>query len=121
MRILLAEDSAVYRHLISGHLKEWGFDLVIAKNGAEAWNLLQQPEPPSLVLLDWVLPEIDGIELCRKNTASRSSRWLYLLVLITDKDGKNDLLDGSRKGLSPTCSGLERWKRYARTSSDSGC
>jgi DNA-binding response OmpR family regulator len=66
MRILLAEDSPVYRHLISGHLKERGFDLVIAKDGAEAWNLLQQPEAPTLVLLDWVLPEIDGIELCRK-------------------------------------------------------
>jgi DNA-binding response OmpR family regulator len=48
-------------------LKEWGFDLVIAKDGAEAWNLLQQPETPTLVMLDWVLPQIDGIELCRRS------------------------------------------------------
>jgi diguanylate cyclase (GGDEF)-like protein len=98
MRILLAEDSAVYRHLISGHLKEWGFELVIAKDGAEAWNLLQQPDAPTLVLLDWVLPEIDGIELCRRiRKAAVSGGYTYMIVL-TGKDGKNDLVEGMEAG-----------------------
>jgi len=66
MRILLAEDSAVYRHLTGNLLREWGFDVVIAKDGAEAWKLLQEQQAPNLVLLDWVLPEIDGVELCRR-------------------------------------------------------
>jgi DNA-binding response OmpR family regulator len=50
MRILLAEDSAVYRHLIGGHLKEWGFDLQVANVGAAAWELLQAPNAPRLPL-----------------------------------------------------------------------
>jgi two-component system, cell cycle response regulator len=98
MRILLAEDSAVYRHLISGHLKEWGFDLVIAKDGAEAWNLLQQPEAPTLVLLDWVLPGIDGIELCRKIRQAAVPGGYTYMVLLTGKDGKDDLLEGMEAG-----------------------
>ncbi len=98
MRILLAEDSAVYRHLISGHLKEWGFDLVIAKDGAEAWNLLQQPEAPSLVLLDWVLPEIDGIDLCRRIRRAAVPGGYTYMVLLTGKDGKGDLLEGMQAG-----------------------
>jgi two-component system cell cycle response regulator len=98
MRILLAEDSAVYRHLISGHLKEWGFDLVIAKDGAEAWNLLQQPEAPTLVLLDWVLPEIDAIELCRKIRQLAVPGGYAYVVLLTGKDGKEDLLEGMQSG-----------------------
>jgi two-component system cell cycle response regulator len=98
MRILLAEDSAVYRHLVSGHLKDWGFDLVIAKDGTEAWNLLQLPEAPTLVLLDWVLPEIDGIELCRRIRRTAVPGGYTYMVLLTGKDGKNDLLEGMEAG-----------------------
>ena len=98
MKILLAEDSAVYRHLISGHLKEWDFDLVTAKDGAAAWKLLQEPDAPTLVLLDWVLPEIEGIELCpRIRKATVQGGYTYI-VLLTGKDGKNDLLEGMQAG-----------------------
>jgi two-component system, cell cycle response regulator len=98
MKILLAEDSAVYRHLISGHLKEWGFELVIAKDGGEAWNLLQQPGAPTLALLDWVLPEIDGIELCRRIRKAVVSGGYTYIILLTGKDGKNDLVEGMAAG-----------------------
>src|ERR1017187_2296468 len=66
MQILVVEDSLVQRQLLSSHLQEWGFPFTIAKDGSEAWTLLQRPDCPKLVLLDWVLPDIDGIELCRK-------------------------------------------------------
>jgi diguanylate cyclase (GGDEF)-like protein len=98
MRILLAEDSAVYRHLIVGHMKDWGFDLVIAKDGAEAWKLLQEPEPPTLVLLDWVLPEIDGIELCRRVRLAALPGGYTYMILLTGKDGKSDLVEGMHAG-----------------------
>jgi two-component system, cell cycle response regulator len=98
MRILLAEDSAVYRHLISGHLTEWGFDLVTAKDGAEAWILLQQPDAPTLVLLDWVLPGIDGIELCRRIRRDAVPGSYTYTVLLSGKDGKDDLLEGLQAG-----------------------
>jgi DNA-binding response OmpR family regulator len=71
-KILLAEDSPVYRHLISGHPKEWGFDLQIAKDGAAPWELLQASYAPRLALLDWALPKIDGVELCRRPRASET-------------------------------------------------
>ena len=98
MKILLAEDSAVYRHLISGHMKDWGFDFVIAKDGAEAWNLLQQPEAATLVLLDWVLPELDGLALCRRIRQAEVPGGYTYTILLTAKDGKSDLLEGMEAG-----------------------
>jgi len=98
MKILLAEDSPVYRHLISGHLKEWGFDVQIANDGAVAWELLQAPDAPKLALLDWVLPKIEGIELCRRiRKAQAHSEYTYV-VLLTSKDGKDELVAGMRAG-----------------------
>jgi len=96
-KILLAEDSAVYRTLISGHLNDWGFELVIAKDGGEAWKYLQSPNAPRLVLLDWVLPQIEGIELCRKIREAGARPYTYV-VLLTGKDGENDLLEGMEAG-----------------------
>lgn len=98
MRILLAEDSAVYRHLIGGYLKEWGFDLAVATNGAEAWALLQEPDSPRLVLLDWVLPKIEGVELCRRIRQTECRSYYRYVVLLTAKDGKGDLLEGMEAG-----------------------
>jgi two-component system cell cycle response regulator len=98
MRILLAEDSAVDRHLIGGHLKEWGFDLVIAKDGEEAWGLLQEADAPDLVLLDWMLPHIDGIELCRRIRAAGAQVGYTYTVLLTGKGGKQDLIEGMEAG-----------------------
>jgi len=64
--ILLAEDSPVYRHLITGHLNEWSFDFVCAKDGRAAWDLLTKPDASRLALLDCVLPGLDGVEVCRR-------------------------------------------------------
>jgi len=96
MKVLLAEDSPVYRHLIGGYLREWGFDCQIAKDGAAAWELLQAPDAPRLALLDWVLPQLEGIELCRRIRKSHS-HYTYI-VLLTGKDGKGDLVEGMRAG-----------------------
>ena len=98
MRILLAEDSAVYRHLIGGHLQEWGFNLQIANDGAAAWELLQAPNAPRLVLLDWELPKIDGIQLCRRIRQAQSDSNYTYIVLLTGKDGKDDIVEGMRAG-----------------------
>ncbi len=98
MGILLAEDSAVYRHLISGHLNDWGFDLVVAKDGEEAWTCLQAPDAPRLALLDWVLPQVEGIELCRRIRQAGAGTHYTYIVLLTGKDGENDLLEGMQAG-----------------------
>lgn len=98
MTILLAEDSALYRHLITGHLYEWGFDFVYAKDGREAWKLLQQPDAPRLALLDWVLPGLDGVELCRR-LRGRSDQALYTYtILLTGKSQKREMLEAMDAG-----------------------
>jgi len=79
-------------------LKEWGFDLLVAKDGAEAWKLLQEPNAPELVVLDWMLPHIDGIELCRRIRAAGTQVGYTYTVLLTGKDGKDDLLEGMQAG-----------------------
>jgi diguanylate cyclase (GGDEF)-like protein len=98
MRVLIAEDSPVYRTLITQCLHDWGFKTTIAKDGAEAWQILQQPTCPTLAMIDWVLPDIDGIELCRRiRRKVSSSRYVYV-IMITGKQGHKNLLKGMEAG-----------------------
>jgi two-component system cell cycle response regulator len=98
MQILLVDDSAVYRKLIGDHLKSWEFGVTVAETGAAAWRVLQQPTAPKLVLLDWVLPDIEGIELCRRiRTNALSDQYVYV-VLLTSKEGQQNMLDALEAG-----------------------
>ncbi|HYL15585.1 MAG TPA: diguanylate cyclase [Terriglobales bacterium] len=98
MRILVAEDSVVYQRLVTNHLKDWGFDYLVAKTGSEAWDLLQKPDAPRLALLDWVLPDIDGIELCRRIRSRHATEPYIYAVLLTAKTQKQDLLKAMEAG-----------------------
>jgi two-component system, cell cycle response regulator len=92
VRILLAEDSALDRRTISTCLRQWGLDLVVAENGTDAWQALQGADAPSLAILDWVLPGIEGIELCRRiRTLGENGSYIYT-VMLTSKNRKQDLL-----------------------------
>ena len=98
MQVLLVEDSAVYRQLIGGNLKTWGFEVVMAETGAEASQILEQPRAPKLVLLDWVLPDIEGTELCQRiRTAGSSGHYVYIMLL-TGKEARQDMLDALQAG-----------------------
>jgi two-component system, cell cycle response regulator len=98
MHTLVVEDSPVYRQILTSHLKEWGFPYTVAKNGTEAWAILQLPDCPKLILLDWVLPDIDGIELCRRiRQAGGRSSYSYV-ILLTGKDGQKDKLEAMEAG-----------------------
>jgi two-component system, cell cycle response regulator len=99
VQVLVAEDSAVYRHLLSSHLQDWGFPFIIAKDGSEAWRFLQRPDCPKLVLLDWVLPDIDGVELCRRIRLTDAGKSYSYVILLTGKDGKTDLLEAMQAGV----------------------
>jgi diguanylate cyclase (GGDEF)-like protein len=96
--ILLAEDSAVYRHLITGHLKEWGFDFVCTKDGRGAWDLLTKPDAPRLALLDWVLPGLDGVELCRRLRHRPETEPYTYTILLTGKSQKQEMLEAMDAG-----------------------
>ena len=98
MKILLVEDSPVYRHVVGGYLREWGFDLQIARDAIDAWDLLSLPDAPALVLLDWVLPGVSGVELCRSiRNGSTNERYVYT-VLLTVKNEKQDLVHAMEAG-----------------------
>jgi two-component system, NtrC family, sensor kinase len=98
MKILVVEDSPVHRQLLSSHLQKWGFPFIIAKNGVEAWTLLQRPDRPKLVLLDWVLPDIDGIELCRRIRLAGSRNSYSYIIVVTGKRGKKHMLEAMQAG-----------------------
>lgn len=98
MRIVVAEDSAMYRILMKRLFEEWGLSCVFATDGAEAWELLQDHQTPTLALLDWVLPKLEGIELCRKlRTELSTERYIYS-ILITAKNQKQDIVKAMEAG-----------------------
>jgi two-component system, cell cycle response regulator len=99
MQILVAEDSPIYQQLLSSQLRDWGFSFIIAKDGAEAWNYLRRSDCPKLLLLDWVLPNIDGIELCRRVRVAGSGKSYSYVILLTGKDSKRDLLEAMQAGV----------------------
>lgn len=96
--ILLAEDSAIYRHMIGSHLTEWGFDFVTVEDGKAAWKLLTEPDAPRLALLNWVLPEIDGIDLCRRLRDRPGHEPYTYTILLTAKSRKQEMLEAMDAG-----------------------
>jgi diguanylate cyclase (GGDEF)-like protein len=96
--ILLVEDSVIDRHQITGYLQKWRFEFQAVGNGLEAWDLLQEPEAPRLILLDWMLPGMDGIELCRKMRTLVDEGTYFYTVMLTAKDRKQDLLTAMDAG-----------------------
>jgi len=98
MQVLVVDDSAVYRKLIGDHLRSWQFEVKVAETGLEAWRVLSQPEAPKLVLLDWVMPDLDGIELCRRiRKVGATSQYVYV-ILLTSKEGRQNMLEAMEAG-----------------------
>ncbi len=98
MQALVVDDSAVYRKLIGDYLRSWSFGVTLAVNGTEAWRILEQPDSPKLALLDWVLPDLDGIELCKRiRQADSSSPYVYV-ILLTSNEGRQNMLEAMQAG-----------------------
>jgi two-component system, cell cycle response regulator len=98
MQVLLVDDSAVYRKLIGDHLRRWQFDVTVAETGSEAWHVLEQPQAPKLVLLDWVMPDLDGIELCQRiRKVGAAGQYVYV-ILLTSKEGRQNMLEAMKAG-----------------------
>lgn len=99
MQVLIAEDDPVARRLVSSLLEKWGYDILVVNDGDAAWEILQQPDSPKLALLDWVMPGLDGLEVCRKvrRGVSENLGYTYLIV-VTNKDRKEDFIAGLKAG-----------------------
>jgi diguanylate cyclase (GGDEF)-like protein len=99
MKALVVDDSPIYRKLVRDCLQDWEFDSVEVETGALAWKVLQQNDSPNLVILDWVLPDIDGIELCQKIRNLGASRPYVYVILLTGKDGRKNMLTAMQAGV----------------------
>ncbi len=66
MRILIAEDDVVSRHLLETTLTKWGYEVISTTDGLQALDVMSQPDAPSLAVLDWMMPGLDGAEVCRR-------------------------------------------------------
>jgi DNA-binding response OmpR family regulator len=97
MRILIAEDDLTSRTILAGVLKKKGYEVTVTVNGAEAWQALQQPGAPALVILDWMMPEMNGPEVVRRVRALQSDRPPYIIMLTT-KGEKADIVAGLEAG-----------------------
>lgn len=97
MKVLIADDETVSRRLLERALTRWEYEVVTATDGEQAWALLQQPDPPSIVVLDWLMPRLDGIEICRRVRAHPQLGSVYI-ILLTSRTSKEDIVEGLEAG-----------------------
>ncbi len=96
-RILLAEDHHVSRHLLERNLTNWGFEVTTAEDGQAALDILLGHDPPTIAVLDWMMPEMDGLEVCLRVRAAPQRPYTYLLLL-TAKSQKDEIAIGLDAG-----------------------
>lgn len=97
MRILIAEDDISSRALLKHILAKWGYEVVVTKDGNEAWEALQAEDAPRLAILDWMMPGMDGVEVCRKVRQLDVSNPTYI-ILLTIRSSKKDIVAGLEAG-----------------------
>jgi phosphoserine phosphatase RsbU/P len=97
LHILVADDDPDWRELLEHLLTGWGYDVVPVSDGQTAWAILNSAEPPSVAILDWVMPGLDGIEICAR-LRSRATALATYLILLTAKADKDDIVNGLHAG-----------------------
>lgn len=86
MKILIGDDSLTQRVMLEAIVRQWGFDTVLAEDGQQAWEILSGPGAPRLVLLDWEMPGLDGLEVCRRVRQSQDQDPPYILLLTARRE-----------------------------------
>ena len=97
MKVLIADDDLVSRRLLEAMLTRWGYEVVVTHDGVEAWEVLQGTNAPMLAILDWMMPGMDGVEVCRKVRQRGQEPYIYL-ILLTTKGLKENLIEGLDAG-----------------------
>ncbi len=97
MRTLIADDDPVTLLLMRHLLENWGYEVVTARDGLEAWDVLSRADSPPLAILDWMMPGLDGVEVCRKVRQERDATYVYV-ILLTGKTDRQDIVRGMEAG-----------------------
>lgn len=96
IKVLIADDDAPTRILLRAAVSQWGYEVVDAADGEEAWNILQKPNIPQLMIVDWLMPKLDGIDLCRRIKAEMKSS--PYIILLTQLSGTTNIVKGLEAG-----------------------
>ena len=97
MKILIAEDDPVSCRILTTSLKAWGHEIVVTRNGSDALEALQRDGAPMLAILDWMMPGLTGVEICRRLRTERNEAPIYI-ILLTALNCKENLLEGLEAG-----------------------
>ena len=96
-RILVADDDPTTRLMLKTLLSEWGYQTVETEDGTKALEALQKEDAPSLCIIDWLMPGIDGIDVCRTVRKQNPHRPCYFLLLTIKKD-RSDMVEALEAG-----------------------
>ena len=97
MKILIAEDDLVSRTMLSRLLTNWGHEVVITVDGGAAWDILRGVNAPKVAILDWMMPDTDGVDICRRLCALDRPQPVYV-ILLTARDRTEDVVEGLESG-----------------------
>ncbi|HWP95978.1 MAG TPA: diguanylate cyclase [Syntrophomonadaceae bacterium] len=97
MRILIADDEPISRKMLENSLGSWGYEVVATRDGHEAWEILQGENRPSLAVLDWMMPGMDGVDICRRLREQQSESYVYV-ILLTARNQTKDIVQGLESG-----------------------
>jgi serine/threonine-protein kinase len=97
MKVLIADDDSLWRAVLSQNVNKWGYEVVTAEDGGQAWDILQQRGAPRVAILDWQMPELDGVEICRRIRGSLKLPFIYTIIL-TSRDSRDDMVTGFQSG-----------------------
>jgi len=97
VKVLIAEDDPVSRRLLRTTLTKWGHEVTVCADGVQALRALQATDAPRLAILDWMMPEMDGVQVCRELRKRDEEPYIYILLL-TAKSQREDLVEGMNAG-----------------------
>ena len=95
--VLIAEDDPIFRRILQSWLQKWNYHVIALENGVDAWRTLEPEDGPQMAILDWTMPGMDGIEVCRRIRKQQKGPYKYVLLL-TAKDSKEDVVAGLEAG-----------------------
>ncbi len=97
MRVLIADDDALSLRILNDYMQSWGYEVLVCHNGDEAWTILEQENRPNIAILDWMMPGLEGVQICERLRTLNPSRYVYI-ILLTARNKTEDVIKGLNSG-----------------------